>query len=60
MPFEIKENDDGQEIKATIQPIDHKHEWYKDGKWVKCRTCTIQLLDDDNTFIKVLKQNETK
>ena len=48
----IKETEGGIEIKTKIGYIEHKHEWYKEGKWVKCKTCTMQLMDDDNTFLK--------
>lgn len=53
---EVQETEDGQEIRTRVEYIEHEHEWYKEGKWVKCKTCTMQLLDDDNTFLKAYER----
>ena len=61
MSYNTITNEEGEQtFVANINTIEHKHEWYKVGKWVMCKGCTMRLLDDDNTFMKVLKGNDSK
>lgn len=61
VPFEVKKQEDGGDLFVSkINEFIHKHDWYKIGKHIRCKSCTIELLDDDDTFLKVLKQNESK
>lgn len=61
MSYKVVVDDNNEEVfVSNIETYDHRHEWYKIGKWVRCKTCTMELLDDDDTFLKVLKKNDSK